>query len=520
VDDADTDDCPAGCDDADQDGFPDQACGGSDCDDANDRVHPNAVESCNDGLDNNCDSRVDDEDTTACPPGCADADGDGYPDQACGGTDCDDAVAEVNPGAMETCFDQTDNNCDGLTDAEDHLSCPHGCLDGDGDGYVAFACGGADCDDTAPDIHPQATEQCDDGVDNNCDGLIDDEDAISCPPCPDLDGDGHTDVTCGGDDCADSDPQIHPGAAEVCDDGADNNCNGLTDMADTSVCVCSPGSTLLTCGTSDIGECHLGTQMCVDYQWGPCEGAVYPTAELCDGRDQNCDGVLDDGTFLPDDYTTLEWIPSGWFGLPEGFLVAWNGTLAMWDSVNSVVFAVADLGATWNAISPNGTLPPTTSVDSVLVLPAGVFPGVSDSLWVMAGPTAYAFDSSVGTWQSQPISGIFGTNGLDSITLMYANDIPGVAEPVVLFSYGGQVYYWLQSTGISAPMTAAQAFCPPDTTGICPPTVDSLGRSPGTPPAVVVQSGSWTYTSGFLVGANGIYYQWSRFHMSGVSCAH
>ncbi len=52
-------------------------------------------------------------------PGCADADGDGFEDAACGGADCNDADYDIRPNAEEICDDNVDNNCDGATDAED-----------------------------------------------------------------------------------------------------------------------------------------------------------------------------------------------------------------------------------------------------------------------------------------------------------------------------------------------------------------------------------------------------------------
>jgi len=57
-----------------------------------------------------------------CVP-CPDADGDGYYDSACGGTDCRDDKAAVHPGASEStylkCLDAYDNDCDGATNCED-----------------------------------------------------------------------------------------------------------------------------------------------------------------------------------------------------------------------------------------------------------------------------------------------------------------------------------------------------------------------------------------------------------------
>lgn len=64
--------------------------------------------------------------------------------------------------------------------------------------------------------------------------------------CPDRDGDGHGSRYCpGGDDCDDADPRVHPGATEVCDDGLDNDCNGRADAVDMA---CATGGT--TCAAA------------------------------------------------------------------------------------------------------------------------------------------------------------------------------------------------------------------------------------------------------------------------------
>jgi hypothetical protein len=103
--------------------------------------------------------------------------------------------------------------------------------DADGDGYDSIECGGDDCDDTDPRIHPGAVEICDpDHVDEDCDpSTLGDRD---------LDGDGYIDERCGnyqpngtlllGNDCDDTNPDVHPHQAEVCN-GIDDNCNGLVD---------------------------------------------------------------------------------------------------------------------------------------------------------------------------------------------------------------------------------------------------------------------------------------------------
>ena len=118
--------------------------------------------------------------------------------------------------------------------------------DADGDGYPEEA----DCDDTNADINPEADEVCD-GLDNDCNDLIDDEDpSLNSDSVSvfygDADGDGYglyedTVLACeapagyaaAADDCNDTDGTISPGASEVCDDGIDNDCTVTLDCEDT-----------------------------------------------------------------------------------------------------------------------------------------------------------------------------------------------------------------------------------------------------------------------------------------------
>ena len=138
---------------------------------------------------------------------CRDADADGWADEACSGTDCDDLDPATSPGADELC-DGEDNDCDGLIDN----------VDLDGDGYSDADCGGTDCDDGDPDIYPGAAEACD-GKDGDCNGAIP-EDEI------DADGDGY--MICDGD-CDDTNPEASPGHDEIPDNGIDDDCDGKID---------------------------------------------------------------------------------------------------------------------------------------------------------------------------------------------------------------------------------------------------------------------------------------------------
>ncbi|MCB9794199.1 MAG: hypothetical protein H6741_15905 [Alphaproteobacteria bacterium] len=252
---------------------------GGDCDDADAAVNSAAQEVCDD-IDNDCDGAVDDaDDSLDASTGAtfyADGDGDGYGDadaalQACeapsgaveDSSDCDDGDATVNPGATEVCND-VDDDCDGaVDDADDSLDVSSGAswyADSDGDGYgdaaaLTQACeapsgavsDSSDCDDGDAAVNPAASEVCD-GVDNDCDGDVDDADAsldLSTQSTwyDDSDGDGYGDASLSSQacdapsgavadatDCDDSDSGVNPGETDDCD-GVDNDCDSAVDEA-------------------------------------------------------------------------------------------------------------------------------------------------------------------------------------------------------------------------------------------------------------------------------------------------
>jgi len=105
------------------------------------------------------------------------------------GGDCNDSDALVSPGVEEDCLTGHDDDCDGIVNQEDALNCVAAYADADGDTYGGgdsicictvgdgYASNAADCDDGAPEINPDATEVCNDGLDNDCDGT-----SGSCAP--------------------------------------------------------------------------------------------------------------------------------------------------------------------------------------------------------------------------------------------------------------------------------------------------------------------------------------------------
>ena len=137
---------------------------------------------------------------------------------------------------------------------------------------------------------PTSAEICN-GLDDDCDGDVDEGlDDLQC-------GMGICEATTPA--CADGEPiECIPGDpnpdGETCD-GTDDDCDGEIDEG----CDCVDGDTQACYSSNpervDVGLCQEGTQTCEDGQWGDCVDEVTPVAEICDGQDNNCDGVDDDG---------------------------------------------------------------------------------------------------------------------------------------------------------------------------------------------------------------------------------
>jgi hypothetical protein len=271
------------CGDMDGDGV--NACGPAggvcDCNDNDDHIHPGAMDVCGNGVDEDCSGE---------PGGLGafcDADHDTYPSNV----DCNDMDPNIHPGglALEHCdgtsggmcgaacamvggacmCDGVDNNCNGLTDED--ASCRSPDLDGDGADACAAGvtdCAGCDCNDCDSGIHP--------GAHSVCGNTIDEDGIGGDPMCAagDTDGDGYT----GGQDCGEGDPHVHLDAAENCTTPASESCGTMSCPA--SIDADHDGFAAASAGGTDCND---------------AEPAVNPWAmEICNGVDDNCNGDADE----------------------------------------------------------------------------------------------------------------------------------------------------------------------------------------------------------------------------------
>jgi len=164
--------------------------------------------------------------------------------------------------------------------------CEDNCIDYDNDGYYAFdpdncpITDNVDCDDNDDTVYPGATEICD-GIDNNCDGNIDegelDTDQDGIADCVDTDDDNDNDGVLDGEDCASLDDTKWQILTGYIDADGDNYGTG------SPIDFCT-GATLPTGYVPNADDCDDTNEF------------INPDAtEICDGIDNNCDGNIDEG---------------------------------------------------------------------------------------------------------------------------------------------------------------------------------------------------------------------------------
>jgi hypothetical protein len=389
---------------------------GGDCDDQNPEVHPDRTDDC-DGIDNDCDGSVDED--AAQEEWYGDQDGDGYgafsdPISACAApsgyvaddSDCNDGNDDVFPGAPEVC-NGIDDDCDGLVDDADSVD---GDLylwyiDADDDGYgseakiigaceqpTGFVADNTDCDDGDDEVFPGTSEICNE-IDDDCDGLIDDEDEVDGDLnlwYIDHDGDGYgseakmmgacaqpTGYVADNTDCDDDEVWLNPGMDEVCN-SIDDDCDGLIDDEDLDATdlnlwyIDSDGDGYGS-DAKMMGACEQPSGFVDnDADCDDTDDEVNPDAtEICDTRDNDCDGDVDAGYWGGDEicrhaYVSatgslgdgLYWIDPVGYGAEEVYCdMSGAGWTLVYHSTNSGTIE----NGTLTGPGPVGTTPFTTA---------------------------------------------------------------------------------------------------------------------------------------------------------------
>jgi predicted CxxxxCH...CXXCH cytochrome family protein len=339
-----------------------------DCDDSKKTINPGMFDDNCDNVDNNCSGTADDEyisSQTSCGTGACAAIGERSCQNGVEVNTCVSGSPQIEgPMGDVSCGDSSDNDCDGLADMTDS-SCLTSCLDDDEDGYgenddPSCQFSGFDCDDFNPDINPGMLDDNCDTIDNSCSGTPDDDYEIISTSCGtgacssagqmicqdgievDTCSPGSaaaSDVTCDGidDDCdgiMDEDYQTSvtncgisicfstglmtcqggnevdtcvPGALLTegppgdpsCSDSLDNDCDGLTDSSDDA-CI----SVMSATSSDNDGDGFT----VLDGDCNDNDNTMYPFApKLCDGKDNNCDGKRDFTTDEDKDNDGVPW---------------------------------------------------------------------------------------------------------------------------------------------------------------------------------------------------------------------
>jgi hypothetical protein len=492
----------------------------------------------------------------------------------------DTCTPRVLPGGqVEICDNKLDDDCDGNTDAADS-DCSEDCSAG----QVRFCTlktpgicskGVQSCTlngvwgTCSPTISPgDQPEICDNEIDDDCDGQIDAADSdctVTCKvgqtrPCTTTNpGVCQTGVQgCSGAGAWDTcQPKVTPGAQkEICSNALDDDCDGQTDAKDSDCQGCPQGQSQ-SCNTNLPAPCQSGTQTCLEsggvWSWGDCTAtATQPEttpANMCDGVDNNCNGVRDEGTFMSGPIQNMEYLPAASAALlfgqahPSLLFLNWGdthhaGLYAIWDLIAGMA-QVGNARTFFNTFAGSELFAAGEPLitDAIMLAPAGSFKNafLEESLIFFIDGKIKILGLNSKVVSSMNLADLAIPNGsggvisdhITAATVMLASDFPTLlTNDLFLITRGDQC--WLLAEGATAwsgPSPVQNCFCSASSTG-CPSDLNNLTnlsiyRDAKTgEPLLTFSVGSMIYASGITAPQGALTYNWVPINISDISCQH
>ena len=248
---------------------------------------PVSVNTCNTAGHQACESAYG-ENCENCPADCG----------VCGG---------CTTGCSASCYCDVMDGCDGC--GGDRTPTSSTCIGAFGatgtccclEGGSPAECGDGTCDTDLGENYENCCADCPCPLGENC---VNGACVDSSPSCTSSCG-SWTNQGCGGWTC-DDEEMYQKRSCSISGCTTSRCIDSLSCWTEPDIGVCVPGETEpRQCGDTDVGECEYGTQTrtCNSQgQWGSygsCVGAVYPTTEICDGKDNDCDSSIDEGVTQP-----------------------------------------------------------------------------------------------------------------------------------------------------------------------------------------------------------------------------